>query len=135
MEQHTTDMHKNVGKICLEVKKTNSFNAACMKCDLLCATLHSYLAFVVGAGEGLTCRGCTGRFQDIASFRSAALRVSLQHLHQICYEEIVLQCRHTLFRQDGGLSTYWAGQSQRLWGDVVLETPTQKDKEKTYITE
>lgn len=100
--------------------KKKKLDAGCIKCDRLCATQHSYLAFVVGAGEGLTCRGCTGRFQDIASFRPAALRVPLQHLHQICYEEIVLQCCHTLFRQDGGLSTYWAGQSQRLWGDVVL---------------
>lgn len=104
--------------MCLEFK--NRLKAEHIYCGQLCATQHPHLAFMVGAGEGLTRRGCTGRLQNITSFRSAALRVPLQHLHQICYEEVVLQGCHTLFRQDGGLSTYWAGQCQRLGRDVVL---------------
>lgn len=118
VEPNTKHTHNYFGEICLEFK--NWLKAGHISCGHLCAKHHPHLAFMVGAGEGLTRRGCTGRLQNVTSFGAAALRVSLQHLHQICYEEVVLQGRHTLFRQDGGLSAYWAGQCQRLGRDVVL---------------
>lgn len=129
----------NIPQTCINMLLNLSWSCVwkldiCNVSSVICVTQHPHLAFVVGAGEGLTCRGRTRRLQNVTSFRSAAPRVSLQHLHQICYEEVVLQCCHALFRQDGGLSTYWAGQSQRLGRDVVLQTPTHRDKGKTYIT-
>lgn len=82
--------------------------------------LLTHLALVVGAGQGLTRRGGAGRLQDVAVVRPAALRVSLQDFHEVGDEEIVLQGRHALLWQDGGLSAHWAGQRQRLGRDVVL---------------
>ena len=43
-------------------------------------------------------------------------------LHEVGDEEVVLQSRHSFLRQDGRLATDRAGERQRLWRDVVLET-------------
>lgn len=77
---------------------------------------------MVGTGKGLTGGGGIGRLQDVGRLRPAALRISLQHFHQVRDEEVVLQGCYALLGQDGGLSAHWAGQGQRLGRDVVLKT-------------
>lgn len=88
--------------------------------------VHAYLALVVGAGEGRGICSSTGWLQPARGLGTGAVLLPLQHLHQISYEKIVLQCCNTLFRQDGGLSAHRAGEGQGLRGDVVLEASVMK---------
>ena len=67
---------------------------------------EAYLALVIGAGEGFPGNGGADRLQHAAGLRRRALRVPLEHLHQVGDEEVVLQGGHTLLRQDGGLATH-----------------------------
>ena len=79
-----------------------------------------HLALVVGTAEGGP--GCSGAdgLQDAAGLRTGALRPSLEYLHQVGDEEVVLQGGHALLGQNGGLPAHGARQRQGLRGDVVL---------------
>ena len=57
---------------------------------------------------------------------SAACTRIIQDIHQIEDEAVVLQGWYTLFRQYGLLAARWAGDTQALWGDVILQAQTAK---------
>lgn len=59
----------------------------------------SYTASMVGAGEQLACSH-GGDVIESGGLLAAAARRPLQHVHEVGDEEVVLQCRHTLLRQD-----------------------------------
>lgn len=84
--------------------------------------LASYVASMVGAGEQLAC-GHRGDVVESGGLLAAAVRCPLQHVHQVGDEEVVLQGRHTLLRQDGGLAAHRARQCEAVGRDVVLQTP------------
>lgn len=70
---------------------------------------ETYVPIVVWAGEGLSGSHCGDRLQDGGLLNVAAWR-SLQHVHQVRDEEVVLECSHPLLGQDGGLAAHWAGE-------------------------
>lgn len=86
----------------------------------------SYVASMVWTGEQLAC--CHGGdVVESGGLLAAAARRPLQHVHQVGDEEVVLQCRHTLLRQDRGLAAHRAGQCEAVGRDVVLQTPGRGD--------
>lgn len=81
-----------------------------------------YTASMVGAGQQLP-RAHSADVVQVGNLLAVGIRRPLQHIHQVGDEEVVLQSRHSLLRQDGGLSTHRAGQSQAVGRDVVLQAP------------
>lgn len=77
---------------------------------------------MVGAGQQLPC-GHGGDVVERGGLLAAAVRRSLQHVHQVGDEEVVLQRRHALLRQDGGLAAHGARQCEAVGRDVVLQAP------------
>lgn len=59
-------------------------------------------------------------------FSIVMLKARHPNLHEISDEEVVLKSTDSFLRQDGRLSTDWTRESQRLRGDVVLETAGAK---------
>lgn len=85
----------------------------------------SYVACMVGAGEGLS--GCHGAdVVEHAALVAAAVGAALQDVHQVGDEEVALQRRHALLRQDGRLTAHRARQRQTVSRDVVLQTPEDR---------
>lgn len=74
-----------------------------------CCWAVTYIAIVVWAREGLSRSHCGDRLQDGGLLNVAAWR-SLQHIHQVRDEEVVLERGHPLLGQDGGLAAHWAGE-------------------------
>lgn len=85
-----------------------------------------YISPMVGTGEQLA-RGHRGDVVESGGLLAAAVRRSLQHVHQVGDKEVVLQGRHTLLRQDGGLAAHWARQREAVGWDVVLQTPGERE--------
>lgn len=77
---------------------------------------------MVGAGEQLACSH-RGDVVESGGLLAAAVWRSLQHVHQVGDEKVVLQGRHSLLRQDGGLAAHWARQREAVGRNVVLQTP------------
>lgn len=77
---------------------------------------------MVGAGEQLACSH-RGDVVESGGLLAAAVRCPLQHVHQVGDEEVVLQCRHTLLRQDRGLAAHGARQCEAVGRDVILQAP------------
>ena len=77
---------------------------------------------MVGAGEQLACSH-RGDVVESGGLLAAAVRRPLQHIHQVGDEEVVLQCRHTLLRQDRGLAAHGARQCEAVGRDVILQAP------------
>lgn len=73
---------------------------------------------MVGAGEGAAshCAEGVGVLGVVGP-----IRCLLHGLHEAADEEVVLQRRDALLREDGRLPTHWTGQRQALGRDVVLE--------------
>lgn len=85
-------------------------------------TCGSYVASMVGTGEQLAC--ChRGNVVESGGLLAAASRRPLQNVHQVGDEEIILQCRHTLLWQDGGLAAHGTRQCEAVGRDVVLQAP------------
>lgn len=82
----------------------------------------SHTASMVGTGQQLTCSN-TGDVVKNGVLLAAVVRRPLQHIHQVGDKEVVLQCRHTFFRQDRGLAANGTRQSEAVGGDVVLQAP------------
>ena len=83
---------------------------------------------MVGAGQQLACGPHDGRSEVGCGGRGAAgVPGPLQHVHQVGDEEVALQRRHTLLREDGGLPAHGAGQGQAVHGDVVLQAPGRQE--------
>lgn len=82
----------------------------------------SYVASVVGAGEQLACSHIGDTVESGGLLAAAAWR-PLQHVHQVGDEEVILQGRHTLLRQDGGLAAHGAGKREAVGRDVILQAP------------
>lgn len=74
---------------------------------------------MVGARQGFSCSHGSDRLQD-GRLLDVAAWSSLQHVHEVCDEEVVLQRGHPLLGQDGGLAAHGARQGQAVGGDVVL---------------
>ena len=81
---------------------------------------------MVGAGEG-TASHCAEGVGVLGVV--GPIRCLLHCLHEAADEEVILQRRDALLREDGRLPTHWTGQSQALGGDVVLEASGQGGKE------
>lgn len=77
---------------------------------------------MVGAREQLACSH-RGDVVESGGLLAAAVRCPLQHVHQVGDEEVVLQCRHTLLRQDRGLAAHGARQCEAVGRDVILQAP------------
>lgn len=77
---------------------------------------------MVGARQQLACCN-TGDVVKNGVLLAAVVWRPLQHIHQVGDEEVALQCRHTFFRQDGGLATNRTRQSEAVGRDVVLQAP------------
>lgn len=78
---------------------------------------------MVGAGEGAASH-CT---EGVGVFGvMGPIRCLLHRLHEAADEEVILQCRDTLLREDGCLPTHRTGQRQALGRDVVLEASGQE---------
>ena len=77
---------------------------------------------MVGAGEGAAshCAEGVGVLGVVGP-----IRCLLHGLHEAADEEVVLQRRDALLREDGRLPTHWTGQRQALGRDVVLEASGQ----------
>lgn len=54
---------------------------------------------------------------------SVVARRSLQHVHQVRDEKVILERGHPLLRQDGGLAAHRAGKGEAVGGNVVLQAP------------
>lgn len=77
---------------------------------------------MVGAGE----RAASHCTEGVGVLRvMGPIRCLLHGLHEAADEEVVLQCRDALFREDGRLPAHWTGQRQALSRDVVLEASDQ----------
>lgn len=77
---------------------------------------------MIGAGEQLA-RSHSGDVVESGGLLAAAARLPLQHVHQVGNEEVILQRRHTLLRQDGGLAAHGARQGEAVGWDVILQAP------------
>lgn len=77
---------------------------------------------MVGAGEQLACSHI-GDSGESGGLLAAAARRPLQHVHQVGDEEVILQRRHSLLRQDGGLAAHGAGKCEAVGRDVILQAP------------
>lgn len=77
---------------------------------------------MVGAGEQLA-RSHGGDVVESCGLLAAAVQRPLQHVHQVGNEEVILQCRHTLLWQDGGLAAHGARQCEAVGRDVILQAP------------
>lgn len=77
---------------------------------------------MVGAGEGAAshCTEWVGVLGVVGT-----IRCLLHRLHEAADEEVILQCRDALLREDGCLPAHWTGQRQALGRDVVLEASGQ----------
>lgn len=84
--------------------------------------MDSYVASMVRAGEQLGCSDI-GDVVESSRLLAAAVRRTLQHVHQVSNEEVILQRRHTLLRQDRGLAAHGARQCEAVSGDVILQAP------------
>lgn len=89
----------------------------------------SYIASMVGAGEQLACSH-SGDVVESSGLLAAAVRRPLQHVHQVSNEEVILQCRHTLLRQDRGLAAHGARQCEAVGRDVILQAPGREQQGK-----
>lgn len=69
----------------------------------------TYIPIVVWARERLSRSHSSDCLQDGRLLNVAAWS-SLQHVHQVCDEEIVLERSHPFLGQDGGLAAHWAGE-------------------------
>lgn len=69
----------------------------------------TYIPVMVWARERLSCSHSGDRLQDGRVLTIAAWR-PLQHIHEVCDKEVVLERSHPFLRQDGGLATHWAGE-------------------------
>lgn len=86
-----------------------------------------YVASVVGAGEQLA-GSHVGDTVESSGLLAAAARRPLQHVHQVGDEEVVLQRRHALLRQDGGLAAHGAGKREAVGRDVIVQAPEGRGK-------
>lgn len=77
---------------------------------------------MVWAREGLSRSHGGDRLQD-GGLLNVAARRSLQHVHQVRDEEVVLERGHPLLGQDGGLAAHGTGEGETVGGNVVLQTP------------
>lgn len=77
---------------------------------------------MVGAGEQLACSHI-GDTVESGGLLTAAARCPLKHVHQVGDEEVILQGRHTLLRQDRGLAAHGAGKREAVGRDVILQAP------------
>lgn len=77
---------------------------------------------MVGAGEQLA-RSHIGDAVESGGLLAAAARRPLKHVHQVGDEEVILQGRHTLLRQDRGLAAHGAGKCEAVGRDVILQAP------------
>lgn len=84
---------------------------------------------MVGAGEQLS-RSHSGDGAESSGLLATAVRRPLQHVHQVGDEEVILQCRHTFLRQDGGLAAHWARQCYAVSWDVILQAPGEREEER-----
>ena len=69
----------------------------------------TYISIVVWARERLSGSHSGDRLQD-GGLLNVAAGSSLQHVHQVRDEEVVLERGHPLLGQDGGLAAHWAGE-------------------------
>lgn len=90
-------------------------------------TLGTYIASMVRAREQLA-RSYSGDVVESSGLLAAAVRRPLQHVHQVSNEEVVLQCRHTLLRQDRGLAAHGARQCEAVGRDVILQAPGGRER-------
>lgn len=77
---------------------------------------------MVGAGEQLA-YSHIGDTVESGGLLAAAARCPLKHVHQVGDEEVILQGRHTLLRQDRGLAAHGAGKCEAVGRDVILQAP------------
>lgn len=84
---------------------------------------------MVGAGEQLACSHI-GDSVGSSGLLAAAARRPLQHVHQVGDEEVILQRRHTLLRQDGGLAAHGAGKGEAVGRNVVLQAPEGRENKR-----
>lgn len=77
---------------------------------------------MVGAGEQLACSH-VGDTAESGGLLAAGARCPLKHVHQVGDEEVILQGRHTLLRQDRGLAADGAGKREAVGRDVILQAP------------
>lgn len=81
---------------------------------------------MVGAGEQLAFSHI-GDTVESGGLLAAAARRPLQHVHQVGDEEVILQGRHTLLRQDRGLAAHGARKCEAVGRDVILQAPEGED--------
>lgn len=82
---------------------------------------------MVGAGKQLACSHCSDVVEG-SGLLAAAIWRPLQHVHQVGNEEVILQCRHTFLRQDGGLAAHGARQCQAVGWNVILQAPGSREQ-------
>ena len=83
---------------------------------------------MVGAGQQLSGGPHGGCYVvERGGLGAAAVLGPLQHIHQVGDEEVALQRRHALLRQDGRLAAHGAGEGQAVGRDVVLQAPGEQE--------
>lgn len=69
----------------------------------------THIPIVVWTRKRLSRSHSGDRLQDGSVLAVAAWR-SLQHIHEVCDKEVVLEGSHPFLRQDGGLAAHRAGE-------------------------
>lgn len=87
---------------------------------------------MVGAGQQLACSHI-GDTVESGGLLAAAARRPLQHVHQVGDEEVILQRRHTLLRQDRGLAAHRAGKREAVGRDVILQAPEGRENKSKSV--
>lgn len=77
---------------------------------------------MVGTGQQASCSHI-GNVIKSGGLLAAAVRCSLQYIHQVGDKEVILQRRHTFLREDGGLAAHGARQGEAVGRDVILQAP------------